>query len=379
MRDIAAPRNDPMSSRSLDEAQPNPGATVRVSVLGWVIAVLCIAHASAIWAAPPVVRAVLFFSPTCPHCHEVMTNDLPPLMDKYAERLQIIAIDVRRPDGQAMYRAAIQRFHISEDRRGIPTLIIGERVLIGSDEIPQQFPRLIEEYLARGVDWPAIPGLAEAVTAARGASSDTPPHTLAADTRPLTWRDKVTQDPVGNGLAIVVLVTMVAVLVSIAASFRRPARTQGVPWAKLAVPVLSLAGLFVAGYLTYVETAQVSAVCGPVGDCNTVQQSPYARLFGVVPMGVLGVVAYLIILTAWLTGRYAAGRPAQLATLALFATTLGGTLFSIYLTFLEPFVIGATCAWCLASAVIITSLFWLSTPPFRKALLAFSQPGRARD
>ena len=22
--------------------------------------------------APPVVRAVLFFSPTCPHCHEVI-------------------------------------------------------------------------------------------------------------------------------------------------------------------------------------------------------------------------------------------------------------------------------------------------------------------
>ena len=79
----------------------------------------------------------------------------------------------------------------------------------------------------------------------------------------------------------------------------------------------------------------------------------------------------MVILVAWLTGRYAAGRPAQLATLALFATTLGGTLFSIYLTFLEPFVIGATCAWCLASAVIITSLFWLSARPFRQALADF--------
>jgi uncharacterized membrane protein len=34
----------------------------------------------------------------------------------------------------------------------------------------------------------------------------------------------------------------------------------------------------------------------------------------------------------------------------------GGVLFSIYLTFLEPFVIGATCAWCLSSAVIMTLL-----------------------
>jgi len=377
---MAIPRNDPMRNRSPDEAQRNPGATVRASLLAWVIAVLCATYSSAIWAAAPVVRAVLFFSPTCPHCHEVMNNDLPPLIEKYGAQLEIIAIDVRRPDGRAIYQAAIQHFRLSEDRRGIPTLIIAGRVLIGSDEIPQQFPRLVKEYLASGVDWPAIPGLAEAIAAARTtsadagkATSDAPPHTLAAGAQPLTWRDKVAQDPVGNGLAILVLVTMVAVLGFIAASFRRPAHTRGVPWAELAVPVLSLAGLFVAGYLTYVETAHVSAVCGPVGDCNTVQQSAYARLFGVVPMGVLGVVAYLVILTAWLTGRYAAGRPALLATLALFATTFGGTLFSIYLTFLEPFVIGATCAWCLASAVIITSLFWLSTPPFRQALSAIRQ------
>ncbi len=30
---------------------------------------------------------------------------------------------------------------------------------------------------------------------------------------------------------------------------------------------------------------------------------------------------------------------------------LFGLAFSTYLTFLEPFVIGATCAWCLTSAV----------------------------
>ena len=376
VRDIR--RNNRMQRRSLDGAQGSSRATVKVAVIAWVLGVLCVAYGSAIWAAPPVVRAVLFFSPTCPHCHEVMANDLPPLFEKYGERLAIIAVDVRRPDGRALYQAAIQQFDLTDDQRGIPTLIIGKRVLIGSDEIPRQLPGLVEAYLASGIDWPAIPGLAEAVAAVRSASSNAskttsgaPSTTKAAGARPFTWRDRLAQDPVGNSLAIVVLVTMVAVLVFIAARFRRPVHTQKAPWAELAVPLLSLAGLFVAGYLTYVETAQVSAVCGPVGDCNTVQQSPYARLFGVVPVGMLGVLAYVVILVAWLTGRYAAGRPAQLATLVLFATTLGGTLFSIYLTFLEPFVIGATCAWCLASAVIITSLFWLSTPPFRQALADF--------
>lgn len=43
-------------------------------------------------------------------------------------------------------------------------------------------------------------------------------------------------------------------------------------------------------------------------------------------------------------------------------------LFSIYLTFLEPFVIGATCAWCLTSAILMTALLWLSITPARRAL-----------
>jgi uncharacterized membrane protein len=42
----------------------------------------------------------------------------------------------------------------------------------------------------------------------------------------------------------------------------------------------------------------------------------------------------------------------------LFAVV--GTVFSAYLTFLEPFVIGAVCAWCLSSAVLITALMLLS-------------------
>jgi uncharacterized membrane protein len=43
-----------------------------------------------------------------------------------------------------------------------------------------------------------------------------------------------------------------------------------------------------------------------------------------------------------------------------FAADSATTLFSIYLTALEPFVIGATCAWCLSSAVIVTLLLMLS-------------------
>jgi uncharacterized membrane protein len=133
------------------------------------------------------------------------------------------------------------------------------------------------------------------------------------------------------------------------------------------IPLLCLVGIGVAGYLSYVETAQVEAVCGPVGDCNTVQQSEYARLFGVLPIGILGMLGYVLILLAWAVARFGKGKPVIYARLALLGLAALGVLFSIYLTFLEPFVIGATCAWCLTSAIIMTVLLWLSLTPARAA------------
>jgi uncharacterized membrane protein len=41
------------------------------------------------------------------------------------------------------------------------------------------------------------------------------------------------------------------------------------------------------------------------------------------------------------------------------------------LTFLDPFVIGATCAWCLTSAVLITALLWLTVAPGIAALTRY--------
>jgi uncharacterized membrane protein len=99
-------------------------------------------------------------------------------------------------------------------------------------------------------------------------------------------------------------------------------------------------------------------VCGAVGNCNVVQQSEYARIFGV-PIAVLGTATYLVALFLVLLRRteYRAQMDALLLVIAL-----AGTAFSAYLTFLEPFVIGATCVWCLTSAVVMLLLLWLVAP-----------------
>ncbi len=135
-----------------------------------------------------------------------------------------------------------------------------------------------------------------------------------------------------------------------------------------AVPVLVAGGLAVAGYLTFVEVTDTPPVCGPLGDCSSVQSSPYATLFGVLSVGMFGLAGYLAILAAWLTQQFGPDALKRLSALAMWGMGIFGVSFSAYLTFLEPFVIGATCMWCTTSAVFMILLLWASTPAAQEAL-----------
>jgi uncharacterized membrane protein/thiol-disulfide isomerase/thioredoxin len=355
---------------------------------------------------PSVVHAVLFYSPTCGHCEFVITQTLPPLMQKYGDQLQIIGINVAEQQGSTFFLAALDKFKLQEG--GVPFLVIGDQYLVGSGDIPEQLPGLVETYLAQGgVDWPDIPGLREAITATEAtqqasaptaepahqeapvqASAPTiapvPPEEPVEEPAPsafalpenpveLTWQQKFAQDPAGNTLSVIVLAGMVGAVIFTASQFQQQkAKVDKNKWGWL-IPVLCVFGFGVAGYLAYVETAQVAAVCGPVGDCNTVQQSEYARLFGILPIGVMGLAGYVAIMVAWLVARFAKDKIADFAALSMFGMAVFGVLFSIYLTFLEPFVIGATCAWCLTSAILITILMLLSIRPAKAAFRKLRQ------
>ncbi|MDW8212900.1 MAG: vitamin K epoxide reductase family protein, partial [Roseiflexaceae bacterium] len=224
-------------------------------------------------------------------------------------------------------------------------------------EIPQRLPGLVETLLDRGgSDWPPLPGLAAFLPAEPTALPAAPsPSVMPAETPPFL------RDMPANALAVAVLAGMVLSVIWAAVAWSRPAHPPA-RWRDRTIPLLALTGMGVAAYLTFIETTGAQAVCGPMGDCNTVQQSEFARIFGVLPVGVAGIAGYGAILMAWILAHRLRGAPGERAALALPALALIGTLFSIYLTFLEPFVIGATCLWCLTSAVIITGLLWLSMP-----------------
>ena len=327
----------------------------------------------------PVVRAVLFYSPTCPHCELVINETLPPLNQTYGDQLQIIGVDVSQPQGETLFLAALDKFKL--EQAGVPFLVIGDQYLMGSGDIPAQLPGLIETYLTQGgVDFPDIPGLREAMAVTDDPAQQTPltVDPVSPDSASPTMQEKFAQDKAGNTLAVIVLAGMMWAVSWTTIQFQQKKKKKNAPENKWnwVIPILSVVGFGVAGYLAYVEMFQVTAVCGPVGDCNTVQQSEYARLFGILPIGVMGLAGYVAIMIAWLTARYAKAKTADLATVSIFGMAVFGTLFSIYLTFLEPFVIGATCAWCLTSAALITALMLLSVKSAKLAFAKISQAGK---
>lgn len=109
-------------------------------------------------AQSPVVHAVLLYSPSCGHCHKVMEEVLPPLRERYGVQLEILEVNVQEPEGSAVYQATLEKYKPAV--RGVPMLVIGEEVLVGSVQIPERLPELIEYYLQQdGVPWPSLPKL----------------------------------------------------------------------------------------------------------------------------------------------------------------------------------------------------------------------------
>ncbi|GJM41640.1 MAG: hypothetical protein DHS20C20_19220 [Ardenticatenaceae bacterium] len=166
--------------------------------------------------------------------------------------------------------------------------------------------------------------------------------------------ERLTMDPVGNTLAIIALVSMVCVVVLTLYRLNKQVTLPVSGW--WAIPLLSIIGL---GIMLYLSAIPETTICYPSGACQIIQQSEYGEILNI-PVGIWGALGYLAILVTWSVSLIGSYRLMQIVPWALLALTLLGELFSLYFTFLEPFVIGATCPWCLTSAILMTILFWLS-------------------
>lgn len=115
--------------------------------------------------------------------------------------------------------------------------------------------------------------------------------------------------------------------------------------------LLSLFGIADALYLTIEHVTGQSVRCTIISGCSEVLSSPYAVVAGI-PLAAIGGAAYFTVFS--------------LAILALFGYRIAGKLLlplvgamfliSLWLIYLQAFVIREFCQYCLLSALITTTL-----------------------
>ena len=133
----------------------------------------------------------------------------------------------------------------------------------------------------------------------------------------------------------------------------------------MVLAILALLGLLVSLYmLAYGLGLTGPVICG-LGDCGTVQNSPYSRI-GPIPVAAFGVLGYLVLLVLSFAGLKPTSQGSRLVPLGLLGGVILGVGFSAYLTYLEAFVIHAWCQWCVASAIIMVLAFIASLPELRR-------------
>ncbi len=134
---------------------------------------------------------------------------------------------------------------------------------------------------------------------------------------------------------------------------------------RMSAALLSLAGLFISAYLYLYKIGKIGALACGTGGCETVQWSPWSRLAGI-EVSLIGVLGYAALLGVSLVSLQYPHSFRRGATLLLAALSGIAVLFTIYLTYLELFVIHAICRWCVASGVIIVAIFLVSLLDLRR-------------
>jgi uncharacterized membrane protein len=125
--------------------------------------------------------------------------------------------------------------------------------------------------------------------------------------------------------------------------------------------LVSLVGLADAIYLTIEHLSGRSVRCTIVSGCSEVLSSSYASVGGV-PLAMIGAAAYFAVFSLAVLAAYSYKRAAKLLTVTvglMFITTL-------WLLYLQAFVIKHFCQFCLLSALVTFVLTVLIVSSLRR-------------
>ncbi len=126
----------------------------------------------------------------------------------------------------------------------------------------------------------------------------------------------------------------------------------------LVIIASSFAGFLIALYIALQKRKPHPVVCPMKGDCDAVVKSEHSKFFHI-PVEYLGIAYYLLIFFSYLSLSITPSFNQQhpLFTFSVLSLSLVAFLFSIYLTFIQAFLIRRFCTWCLLSAFLCTIIF----------------------
>jgi uncharacterized membrane protein len=133
---------------------------------------------------------------------------------------------------------------------------------------------------------------------------------------------------------------------------------------RMIIAALALAGVGLATYLAMYKLGMIGTLACTVGQCETVNLSKWATLFGL-PVAAWGVGFYLVVFLVALLGTTERFVNEAWVSHALLGLTAWGVVFSGWLTYLELYVIHAVCMFCVISAILITVTFLVSVLEWR--------------
>jgi len=189
----------------------------RFALAAGVLLLMFIVLASPAGAEEPVVRAVLFWSTTCPHCQEVVDNVLPPIQAKYGNKFDLRQIEVSDEANSEIFLATLLKYQIPEEDWGVPFLIIGEFYFVGLDQIGAYLDAVIESDLAAGgTEFPVLPTALPPTLARTPTAGPTPtPSAL------LPIRGQLSPTLLAGGLVLVLALALLVAVVRVLWRARR--------------------------------------------------------------------------------------------------------------------------------------------------------------
>lgn len=134
--------------------------------------------------------------------------------------------------------------------------------------------------------------------------------------------------------------------------------------------IVALAGFADSTYLAIEHFRGIIPPCTLVTGCEQVLTSRYSEIFGL-PVALLGAIYYLAIMLGafiYLESKHSAALQAHHIEILKWTLllTIVGLSASLWFVYVQAFVIGSYCLYCLASAATSTALFVTATAIFKK-------------